>query len=104
MTDEDLLNAAGMKFDKNMHRKLQISYGGYALFPGTKQHDFSENAALVFLNRKQERNPKIIKLKLWFELEVFLRCVEAGWNVKVEGHLKLFEVNWKSSNKWKNTF
>jgi hypothetical protein len=26
---------------------------------------------LEFLNGKQERNPEIVKLKLWFEREVF---------------------------------
>jgi hypothetical protein len=71
VVDEDLLNAAGLKLDKNLRRKLQISYGGYALIPGTQQHGFTETAVLEFLSSKQERNPEIIKLKLWFEREVF---------------------------------
>lgn len=57
--------------DKNLRRKLQISYGGYALIPGTRQYGFSETAVLEFLNGKQARNPEITKLKLWFEREVF---------------------------------
>jgi len=69
--DEDLLNAAGLKLDKNLRRKLQISYGGYALIPGTQQHGFTETAVLEFLSGKQARDPEIIKLKLWFEREVF---------------------------------
>jgi len=32
---------------------------------------FTETAVLVFLNSKQARDPEIIKLKLWFEREVF---------------------------------
>ncbi|MFA6902062.1 MAG: hypothetical protein WC236_03140 [Gallionellaceae bacterium] len=71
VVDEDLLNAAGMKLDQNLRRKLQISYGGYALIPGTRQYGFSETAVLEFLNGKQARNPEITKLKLWFEREVF---------------------------------
>lgn len=71
VVDEDLLNAAGMKLDKNLRRKLQISYGGYAPIPGTKLHGFTETVVLEFLKGKQERNPEIVKLKLWFEREVF---------------------------------
>ncbi|HQS57751.1 MAG: hypothetical protein B7Y56_08235 [Gallionellales bacterium 35-53-114] len=71
VVDADLLNAAGLKLDKNLRRKLQISYGGYALIPGTRQYGFSETAVLEFLNGKQARNPEITKLKLWFEREVF---------------------------------
>lgn len=71
VVDEDLVNAAGMKLDKNLRRKLKISYGGYAEIPGTQQQGFTETAVLDFLSMKQERNPEIIKLKLWFEREVF---------------------------------
>lgn len=69
---EDLLSAAGMKLDKNLRRKLEISYFGYRIIPGTKLRGFNEKAVLEFLNGKQDRNPEIIKLKLWFEREVFL--------------------------------
>jgi len=63
VVDADLLNAAGLKLDKNLRRKLQISYGGYARIPGTQQHGFTEKSVLEFLSSKQERNPEIIKLK-----------------------------------------
>jgi len=71
VVDADLINAAGLKLDKNLRRKLELSYGGYALIPGTRQYGFTETAVLEFLNSKQAGNPEIIKLKLWFEREVF---------------------------------
>ena len=69
--DVDLISAAGMTFDSDLRRKLEISYAGYCIIPGTRFRGFNENAVLKFLNGKQERNPEIIKLKLWFERDVF---------------------------------
>ena len=71
VVDEDLINAAGMKLDKNLRRKLEVSYAGYTIIPGTRKRGFNEKAVLEFLNGKQDRNPEIIKLKLWFEREIF---------------------------------
>lgn len=71
VVDEDLINATGMKLDKQLRRKLDISYKGYGVIPGTKLRGFNEIAALEFLNGKQDRNPEVIKLKLWFERQVF---------------------------------
>ena len=71
VVDEDLIRAAGMKLDKNLQRKLKVSYAGYAIIPGTSLHGFNEKTVLEFLNGKQNGNPEIIKLKLWFEREVF---------------------------------
>ena len=71
VVDEDLINAVGMELDKGLRRKLEISYSGYGNIPGTKHLGFTEKAVLEFLHGKQERNPEIIKLKLWFEREVF---------------------------------
>jgi hypothetical protein len=67
-----------MKLDKNLRRKLQLSYGNYALIPGTWLHGFTETAVLEFLNNKQECNPEIVKLKLWFERKCCLRCGRSG--------------------------
>lgn len=71
VVDEDLINATGIKLDKQLRRKLGISYKGYSAIPGTKFHGFNEAATLEFLKGKQERDPEIIKLKLWFEQQVF---------------------------------
>lgn len=69
--DEDLISAAGMKLDSDLRRKLEISYVGYCVIPGTKLRGFNENAVLKFLSGKQEGNSEIVKLKLWFERDVF---------------------------------
>ena len=69
--DENLIAAAGMEMDSDLQRKLEISYAGYGIIPGTKLRGFNENAVLKFLHFKQERNPEIVKLKLWFERDVF---------------------------------
>lgn len=70
--DEDLISAAGMKMDKKLRRQLEVSYSGYGTIPGTRFHGFNEKAVLKFLEGKQERNPEIIKLLLWFQREVFM--------------------------------
>lgn len=70
--DEDLISAAGMAMNNDLRRKLEISYIGYCIIPGTKLRAFNESAVIKFLSGKQERNPEIIKLKLWFERDVFL--------------------------------
>jgi len=69
--DEDLISAAGMKIDSDLRRKLDVSYSGYCVIPGTKFRGFNENAVLKFLSGKQQGNSEIIKLKLWFERDVF---------------------------------
>lgn len=71
VVDEDLIGAAGMKLDKKLRRQLVISYSGYRIIPGTSFYGFNENAVLKFLSGKQERNPEIIKLLLWFQRDVF---------------------------------
>ena len=71
VVDEDLIASAGMKLDKNLRRKLEISYVGYCIIPGTRLHGFNEKSVLEFLHGKQDCNPEIIKLKRWFEREVF---------------------------------
>jgi hypothetical protein len=70
--DEDLLRAADMKLDLHLRRKLEISYAaGYGTIPGTRQKGFSEKGVFEFLDGKQDGNPEIVKLKLWFEREIF---------------------------------
>jgi hypothetical protein len=66
--DDDLIRSTGMKPDANLKRKLNISYPGYGDIPGTRYSGFNEkNAVMKFL----EGNPEVVKLKLWFEPEVF---------------------------------
>lgn len=71
VVDEDLIAVTGMKLDKQLRRKLDISYKGYSVIPGTKLRGFNEIAVLEFLSGKQDLNPEVIKLKIWFERQVF---------------------------------
>jgi hypothetical protein len=71
VVDDDLIRAAGLKPDANLKRKLNISYPGYSNIPGTHYSGFNENAVMKFLEGKQSNNPEVVKLKQWFEREVF---------------------------------
>ena len=48
-----------------------IASGVTSKFPLSR---WVKKTVLEFLNGKQDRNPEIIKLKLWFEREGFLPC------------------------------
>lgn len=67
----DLIQAAGLKYNVELKRRLPLSYPGYRQIPDTNWMGFDQDAALSFLQGKQHNNPEIIKLKLWLEREVF---------------------------------
>ena len=69
--DDDLIRAAGLKPDENLKRKLYISYPGYGDIPGTRYTGCTEIAVMKSLEGKQLNNPEVVKLRLWFEREVF---------------------------------
>lgn len=71
IVDEDLVRSVGMKLDSDLRRKLKISYPGYRDIPDTKYQGFNAKAVIDFLAHKQDNNPEITRLKLWFEREVF---------------------------------
>jgi hypothetical protein len=71
VVDVDLIHAVGMKMDKTLRQKLIHSYSGYRKIPETKFYGFNEKSVLKFLDGKQDSNPDVIKLKLWFERGVY---------------------------------
>ena len=68
---QDLVQAAGLKYNSELKRKLPLSYPGYRQISDSTLMGFDQEAALKFLAGKQQNNAEVIKLKLWLEREVF---------------------------------